>query len=133
MEFTYSDIAFMSYISKAPNGDVLTIYLRFNDKVGVIEHTDVDGELLEPRTEKLLKTSSFKTFLEQLEELDILNWPRNNDELTKADRRSNVLVYSFKTPDDYVDYNTKGKGPADLAKVHQLIEDVLGETFGSQV
>lgn len=130
MEFTYSDIAFMSYISKATNGDVFTVYIRFNDKVGVIEHTDASGELVEARTEKILKTSSFKVFMEQLETLDILTWPRHNDELNRADRRSNVLIYSFKTPEDYVDYNTTGNEPTDLDKVHELIEFILGESFG---
>lgn len=132
MEYSYGDLAFMSLIIEGNKGDIFTVYLRLRDKVGVIEHTDSNGELLEARKEKLIRTSAFGPFMEKLEALDVLNWPRHQDEEQEPDRRSNVLLYSFKTADsDYIDYNTKGNSLADLEKVHQLIEEVLGETFAN--
>lgn len=131
MEYSYEDLAFMSFITQGSNTDMYTIYIRLKDKVGVIEHTNANGELLEPRKEKIIKTSSFGPFMVTLEALGVLNWPRHKDDERQADRQSNVLTYSFKTADsEYIDYNTKGNNPEDFEALHKAIEVVLGESFG---
>ena len=72
MEYSYGELAFISYIVKGNSGNRFTVYLRLKDKVGVIEHTNTHGELMEPRKEKLIKTSAFGPFMRMLQELDIL-------------------------------------------------------------
>lgn len=132
MEYSYGELAFISYIVKGNSGNRFTVYLRLKDKVGVIEHTNTHGELMEPRKEKLIKTSAFGPFMRKLQELDILNWPRHKDDEKEPDRQSNVLLYSFKTPEsDYIDYNTQGNSPEDLQAIQKAIEELLGETFAS--
>lgn len=123
----YEDIEYLLYTVKQTKKTIYDVGIDLKEREFRIEITDLYGHLQGLEVDGKIRRSSVKRFLSSLNDLDFLAWPQLEQGILPLDLKSATVMYNIGGTMQY----TTGNNTKDLAKLHKVIEQLIGTTFGT--
>jgi len=103
------------------------VHIDLKEREFTIEKTDLYGKLIRKSQQGRLRRSKVQQFKEELADLDVISWERNEEDTLPLHLKSASFIYIIAG----TQYYTTGNTSENMFQLHKKIEDLIGTTFGS--
>jgi len=103
------------------------VHIDLKEREFSIEKTDLYGKLMGERQQGKLRRSKVKQFKEELADIDVISWERNEEDTLPINLKDASLIYIIED----TEYYTTGDTNEGMPQLHNKIENLVGTTFGS--
>lgn len=121
------EIDYVMFTVKQEKNKIADVIVDLYDREYSITYTDLYGHVMEPERGGRLSRHSVETFLEKLEEIDLVSMPVNETGTLPINMKDAMTTYFLHKES----YNTEGPKSGNLSALHKAIENLIGTTFGS--
>ena len=127
----YDQLDFLLFSRPGSGDDLYDLYLDLGQRHYHLEHLDAEMEVMEDPLEGNLRRSRVNKLRLDFEKLGLLDWPYQKLDEVSA-RGDWPLIFNFVDDLDDEEYYCMGdlNDPSSLDKLHRLLEEHLGITFG---
>lgn len=121
------DIDFLMFTVKENEKSIADVTLDLTAREYKIEKTDLYGQTLEPEVGGKLRRKKVASFLEELNHIDVLAFPKKEKNTLPIHLKNATLMYMI----DGDTFYTDGDDQNSLSQIHKTIEQLINTTFGT--
>jgi hypothetical protein len=120
-------IEYLLFTVKQTEDSIVDVGIDFEQREYRMETTDLYGQLLGAETQGKLRRSKVRNFKEALKAMDFCTWPQNEKDTLPLYLKNASILYNIGGEQRF----TTGNNEEDLRKIHKMLEELVGTTFGS--
>ena len=121
------EIDFLMFTVKENEKSIADVTLDLTAREYKIEKTDLYGQTLEPEVGGKLRRKKVASFLEELNHIDVLAFPKKEKNTRPIHLKNATLMYMI----DGDTFYTDGDDQNSLSQIHKTIEQLINTTFGT--
>ena len=121
------EIDFLMFTVKENEKSIADVTLDLTAREYKIEKTDLYGQTLEPEVGGKLRRKKVASFLEELNHIDVLAFPKKEKNTLPIHLKNATLMYMI----DGDTFYTDGDDQNSLSQIHKTIEQLINTTFGT--
>lgn len=121
------EIDFLMFTVKENEKSIADVTLDLTAREYKIEKTDLYGQTLEPEVGRKLRRKKVASFLEELNHIDVLAFPKKEKNTLPIHLKNATLMYMI----DGDTFYTDGDDQNSLSQIHKTIEQLINTTFGT--
>lgn len=121
------EIDYIMFTVKQEKKKIADVIVDLYDREYSITYTDLYGHVMEPERGGRLPRKAVETFLNKLEEIDLVSMPVNKTNTLPINMKDAMITYFLHKES----YNTEGPKTGNLSSLHKALEELIGVTFGS--
>ena len=121
------EIDFLMFTVKENEKSIADVTIDLTAREYKIEKTDLYGQTLEPEVGGKLRRKKVASFLEELNHIDVLAFPKKEKNTLPIHLKNATLMYMI----DGDTFYTDGDDQNSLSQIHKTIEQLINTTFGT--